>query len=303
MDVRSYLAEEVALDHADGMLSRREALRRLALLGLAAGPAASLLSASAASAQPTPAAGPAGAGAPSALPAAAARDIAFSGRGGQRLLAAYAAAARPKGTVLLIHENRGLTPHIRSVAGRLAGSGYSTLALDLLSPEGGTGALGDEARIMAALAAAPRSRFVRDMRSGLDELGRRVPDKEAAAVGFCFGGGQVWSLLDAGERRLGAAVPFYGPAPERPVFSRSRAAVLGIYGALDARVNASRPRAAAALRRARLPHRILTFKGADHAFFNSTGPRYQRVAADQAYRTMMDWFETYLGEPGRRPGS
>ena len=296
MDVRRYLAEEVAVDHADGLLSRREAMRRLASLGLGTAAAGALLAAtggSGASARPRRRPGvPASDRDVSARPPAV--DLTFAGPGGRRLLGAFATASSPAGAVLVIHENRGLTDHIRSIAGRLAGDGYSALAIDLLSEEGGTRALGSEAAAMAALAAAPRPRFLEDMRAGLTELQRRVPGRKLAAIGFCFGGGQVWSLVDAGERRLAAAVPFYGPAPENPSFSRSRAAVLAIYGGLDQRVNATRPRAVAALRRARLPHRVRVFQGAQHAFFNSTGPRYHPAAARQAYRDVLSWFQTHL---------
>src|SRR2546423_888511 len=92
--------------------------------------------------------------------------------------------------------------------------------------------------LLAARAAAPADRLVADLRAGVDELERRAPRFKLAAVGFCFGGGLTWQLLAAGEPRLAAAVPFYGPAPENPDFSRSKAAVLGIYAELDARVNA-----------------------------------------------------------------
>jgi carboxymethylenebutenolidase len=299
METRDYLAEEVALDHADGLLSRREALRRLGLLGLGAGAAAALLGAAASPGARAAGPGRVGAGLEGQATAlAAVHDVTFRGPDGRRLLGAFAAARRPRGSVLVIHENRGLTDHIRSVAARLAGDGYSALAVDLLSEEGGTRAIGDEARIMAALAAAPPQRFVADMRAGLTELGRRVPGRRSAAVGFCFGGGQVWNLVNSGDRRLVAAVPFYGPSPQNPNFARSRAAVLAIYGGLDARVNATRERALAALRRAGLPHRVRTFPGADHAFFNSAGPRYDPVAARQAYRELLRWFALHVARPG-----
>ena len=100
----------------------------------------------------------------------------------------------------MIHENRGLTEHIRAVAGRLAASGYSALALDLLSEEGGTGAFPGEAEVAAALAQIPPERFVADMKAGVTELGRRVRHKKLAAIGFCFGGGMVWRLLASRDR-------------------------------------------------------------------------------------------------------
>jgi carboxymethylenebutenolidase len=292
-----YLAEEVAIDHADGALSRREALWRLALLGLGVPAASALLAAcdgGGAGEPAAPAATTAGAAAPPG-PAVATQPITFPGPEGRTLQGAWAAATQPRGAVLVIHENRGLTDHIRSVAGRLAASGYSALAIDLLSAEGGTAALGDEARAMAALSSAPRERFVADMRAGLDELERRAAGRKLGAIGFCFGGGMVWLLLASGEPRLAAAAPFYGPLPSDADFSGSRAAVLGIYAEQDQRVNASREAAAAALERAELTHEIVTYPGANHAFFNDTGPRYDQEAATQAYAKVLDWFGSHLG--------
>jgi carboxymethylenebutenolidase len=196
--------------------------------------------------------------------------------------------------VLVIHENRGLNDSIRAIAGRFAASGYSSLAIDLLSEEGGSGSFADEFEAMAALGAAPPSRFVADMKAGVTELRRRLPRKKIAATGFCFGGGMTWLLLASKEARLAAAVPFYGPFPENGNLSGSRAAVLGIYAELDSRVNASRAAARAALRDAGLRHQIVTYPDVDHAFFNPTGSRYDREAATAAYRRTLAWFGTYV---------
>jgi carboxymethylenebutenolidase len=295
--VERYLAEEVAVDYADGLLTRSEALRRLALMGLSGAAAAALLAAwgGEARAAPRPAA-------PATQPARRNRPepvvtepITFpSSRPGVTLQGAWAPAEDPDGAMLVIHENRGLTDHIRSVAGRLARDGYSALAIDLLSEEGGTAALGGDAEVMAALSAAPPERFVADMRSGLDELERRVAGERLGAVGFCFGGGMVWRLVGSGDRRLRAAAPFYGPLPDGADFSGSRAAVLAIYAELDTRVNASREAAEAALEAADLRHKIVTFAGVNHAFFNDTGPRYDPEAARKAYRRVLRWLDRYL---------
>jgi carboxymethylenebutenolidase len=299
MAFERYLAEEVAIDHADGVLSRREALRRLALLGLGVPAASALLAAcggdgdgGTAPGLGGPATGPAAAPGPDPV---ATEAISFDGPEGRTLQGAWAAAGQPRGAVLVVHENRGLNDHIRSVAGRLAASGYSALAIDLLSAEGGTAALGDEASAMAALSAAPQERFVADMRAGLGELERRAPGAKLGAIGFCFGGGMVWLLLASGEPRLAAAAPFYGPLPDGADFSGSSAAVLGVYAENDGRVNASRDAAAAALEQAGLTHEIVTYPGADHAFFNDTGPRYDRAAATQAWDKVLDWFGRHLG--------
>jgi carboxymethylenebutenolidase len=300
-EIQRYLAEEVAEDHADGLVSRREALRRLGLLGLSGAAAASLLAgalvdeAKARTARASHAGSTterqAAEGVTAAVPT---REITFRGPQGRRLLGAWAAARQPRGGVLVIHENRGLNDSIRSIAGRLAGSGYSALAIDLLSEEGGTKSFSDEFAAMAALGAAPPSRFVADMKAGVTELRRRLPGKKVAATGFCFGGGMVWLLLASKEARLAAAVPFYGPFPENGNLSGTNAAVLGIYAGLDSRVNASRAAARAALRKAGLRHQIVTYPGVDHAFFNPTGSRHDPTAAAAAYRRMLSWFGTYV---------
>jgi carboxymethylenebutenolidase len=293
-----YLAEEVAIDHADGIIQRREALRRLGLLGLGLPAATALLAACGAdqgpSAQAPAGASPSGAGAPAGPSPLPTEPITFAGPGGVTLRAAWAAARSPRGAVLVVHENRGLTDHIRSVAGRFAASGYSALAVDLLSREGGTAAIGDEAQVTAALGRIPQERFAADMKAAVTELGRRAPGHRLGAAGFCFGGGMVWLLLASGEPRLAAAAPFYGPLPENADFSGSKAAVLGIYAGKDDRVNATRDAADAALKKAGLTHEIVTFPGVDHAFFNDTGARYNARAAAQAYQRVLDWFGAHL---------
>ena len=166
-----YLTDEVVEDYSDGVIGRREALRRLGLLGVAVAAAAPLLAGcdagrpeGAAPAAGGSASSPAG---PSARPT---ETITFAGPGDHTLQGAWAAADEPRGGVLVVHENRGLTDHIRSVAGRLATSGYSALAVDLLSEEGGTGSFGDEGEVTAALNGVPDRRFVADMKAALDEI-------------------------------------------------------------------------------------------------------------------------------------
>jgi carboxymethylenebutenolidase len=242
-NLQRYLVEEIALDHADGLISRREALRRLALVGLSVSAASSLLAAFVAEQARAGRAPAVRQHSATASTSHATTPITFRGPGGRRLMGAWAKAARARGAVLVVHENRGLTDHIRSVASRLAASGYSALAIDLLSEEGGTASFPDEAAAMAALYSVPTTRFVADMKAGVTELRRRLPGKKVAAMGFCFGGGMVWTLLAAKEPRLAAAAPFYGPFPEGSSLKGSKAAVLGIYAALDTRVNASRPAA------------------------------------------------------------
>ena len=298
--IQRYLADEVVVDYSDGVINRREALRQLGLLGVAAAAAVGLLAAcdaGPAAAPPGPATtAPGGASPAPAGPSPLRTEmITFAGPAGRTLKGAYATATAPRGSVLVIHENRGLTDHIASVAGRFAASGYSALAVDLLSEEGGTAAFTDPAAATGALNVVPPDRFVADMKAGVTELLRRNPTLKVGAIGFCFGGGMVWSLLAAGEPRLAAAAPFYGPLPDGAGFAGSpNAAVLGVYAELDSRVNASRDAAAAALAAAKLPHEIATFPGVDHAFFNDTGPRYNQQVANEAYTKVIGWFQRYL---------
>jgi carboxymethylenebutenolidase len=295
VDLHDYVAEEIATDCADGLISRREALRRLGLIGLGAVSAGALIAACS-NGSDTADKGPAPrprSGATSTTTTTIRsggvkiESIAISGR-----QAVFAGAADPKGAVLLVHEIFGLTDHFRSLTGRLAGDGYSAMTVDLI-PEG-TGTVGDQGKVIGILTGSPETRLLADLRLGLDELERRAPGVKLAVMGFCFGGGLTWRLLAAGEPRVAAAVPFYGPAPDAPDLSRSRAAVLAIYGGLDDRVNATRDTAVSALRKAGLTHEVRTFPGADHGFFNDTGARYNPTAAAEAYRAVLDWFSRYL---------
>ncbi len=302
--LQRYIAEEIATDHADGLLSRREALRRLALLGLGTSAAAAVIAACGKSAPDsttstaeteTPSPQAPAAAPPGMATAVQTTPVTWAGPGGE-LQGAWAAAPVPRGAILVIHENKGLNDWVRSVAGRLAGVGYSSLAIDLLSADGGTATFADPAEATAALGNRAPADMIADLRSGISEVQARTPGAKAAVVGFCMGGGLVWRLLDAGVPELAAAVPFYGPTPDDPDFAGSRdVAVLGLYGELDQRVNATEPVARAALQRAGLVHELVIEPGANHAFFNDTGDRYDPGAAADAWRRMLGWLAVHVG--------
>lgn len=305
---QEYLATEIALDHADGHLTRREALRRLGMMGFSAVAASALLASCGKSSNektaPPPAQGQAtttakaGGTATTAAPAAAAvaavatADVTYPGKNGT-LMGAFAPAATPKGGLLVVHENRGLTDHIKSVAGRFAAQGYSALAVDLLSEEGGSAKVGP-ADAAATLTNAGSARLVSDLHSTVDELVKRVPNVKYGAIGFCFGGNMVWMLLADGEPRLSAATPFYGSVQPDIDFSKSKAAVFAVYGALDNRVNGTREAAMSALDKARLVHDSKVYPDANHAFFNDTGNAYNPTQAAAAFTDVLDWYGRYL---------
>ena len=184
MALRDYIVQEVALDCEAGLLSRREALRRLGLLGVTAAAATALLAACGddgdASSSTSAAASASASAAPSSAPSAESsttpassvggapatpegEEIRFSGPNGE-LIGVVAVADSPRGAVLVIHENRGLTPHIRSIPPRLAADGYTALAIDLLSEEGGTASLPTEGDATAALGNAPAERMITSAR-------------------------------------------------------------------------------------------------------------------------------------------
>lgn len=245
---------------------------------------------------PFPGADPTEAASPPAERAAPARtdQIEFPGSDDRTVLGAWAKADRPKAAVLVVHTRRGLDDHIRSVARRLAGEGYSALAVDLLSEEGGTGAFDDPAEAGDALDAAPPERVVADIRAGLSELERRTGDARFGVVGFGFGGEQVWAMLEHGDDRVAAAVSFYGLVDDDPTFTDSEAAVLAIYAGQDGRVTASRQRAEDALARAGLPYRISVFEGARNGFFAESGRRFDAAASRDAWERVLDCLSTYV---------
>ena len=287
---QEYLATEVALDHAHGQLSRREALRRMGMMGLSLTAASALLAAcaddgdedttgSGAQATTTPAR--------QETTPVTPEDVTYPGPNGT-LMGAYAAASSPKGAVVVVHENRGLVDTTKAVAGRLAGDGFSALAVDLLSEEGGTARV-PAADVGATLRNAGPARIREDLVATIDEILRRNPSAKAGMIGFCFGGAVVWDFLTIEEPRLLAAAPFYGTTPDDPVF-RTKAAVFAVYAENDARVNATRDTARAALERADLTHVIKTYPGVGHAFYNDV----QSPQSMEAYGDALTWFDRHL---------
>jgi len=196
--------------------------------------------------------------------------------------------------VLVCHENRGLTEHIRDVTRRLAKAGYAALAVDLLSRQGGTDAL-DPGQVPGILGNTPPEQFVQDFRSGLRYMQSQPnvrPDR-AGMIGFCFGGGVTWRCATQ-IAELRAAVPFYGPNPPLADVPNIQAAVLAIYGELDQRINQGIPAIEEAMRQNNKTFEKIIYANASHAFHNDTGANYNPEAARDAWAKTLAWLEKYL---------
>jgi len=206
--------------------------------------------------------------------------------------------ARPKGSgklpaIVVIHENRGLNPHIEDVTRRAALAGYIALAPDALSPLGGTPVDADQARDLFQKLDAVKN--LNNFIKAFDYLtGRSDCNGKFGAVGFCWGGGMV-NQLAVNVPTLKAAVPFYGRQPEAADVPKIKAALQLHYAGTDERINAGIPAYEEALKKAHISYELYTYEGAQHAFHNDTAPtRYNEAAAKLAWGRTMEFFQKHL---------
>jgi carboxymethylenebutenolidase len=201
----------------------------------------------------------------------------------------------PFAAILLIHENRGLKEHTRDVARRFAKLGYTGLAVDLLSRTGGSDQFADEAEATTAISELDQGGVISDLKSSATWLQDQayVQGDRIGAVGWCWGGGQTWRLATE-EPRLNAGVAFYGPNPPIEAVPNIQAAMLGIYGGEDVRITDQEPELEEALASAGKTYEMKVFDGANHAFFNDTGERFDPEAAEQAWSDTLNWFNEHL---------
>jgi carboxymethylenebutenolidase len=196
--------------------------------------------------------------------------------------------------VLVVHENRGLNPHIRDVTRRMALEGFVALGVDLLSREGGTPPTDDEARAM--FDKVDRSALVPDAVSAVAYLkGLPSTNGNVGAVGFCFGGGIVNQLAIASPE-LKAGVAYYGNQPKEGI-DKIKGRLMLHYAGLDERVNAGVADYETALKAAGVDYQLFMYDGVNHAFNNDTSSaRYDKEAADLAWsRTVAFLKETLAG--------
>ena len=204
------------------------------------------------------------------------------------------AAAGKYPAVVVIHENRGLNPHIEDVARRVALAGFVALAPDALSASGGTPA--DETAMRELFGkldpTVTRNNFIKAV-----EYLKTRPDStgNVGCVGFCWGGAMS-NQLAVHVPDLKAAVPFYGRQPDAADVPKIKAAVQLHYGGLDERVNAGIPAYEEALKKAGVKYELYVYEGAQHAFHNDTAPtRYSEAAAKLAWERTIKFLKEKLG--------
>jgi carboxymethylenebutenolidase len=206
-------------------------------------------------------------------------------------------SAKPKGAaklagVIVIHENRGLNPHTEDVARRVALEGYQAIAPDALSPLGGTPANPDEARPL--FSKLDRAANIKNFVAAVAYLKTGpLATGKVACMGFCWGGA-VTNQVAVNAPDLAAAVPFYGSQPGAEDVPKIKAAMLIHYAGDDERINAGIPAFEEALKKAGVEYAIHMYEGAGHAFMNDTGQRYNKDAAELAWKRTVAFLKDKL---------
>jgi carboxymethylenebutenolidase len=204
--------------------------------------------------------------------------------------------------VIVIHENRGLTAHIRDVARRVALAEFSAVAPDFLTPVGGTPADENVARDM--IGKLDLGATAADGRALIDWLNSPAGgSRKVGVVGFCWGGAMVNRLAVAAGPALGAGVSFYGTAPDPAEAAKVSAPLLLQLAGLDTRVNATALPWADALKAAGKDVTSIVYPNVNHAFHNDTSAeRYDKAAADKAWDSTIAFFTQHLGKPAAVAG-
>ncbi|WP_316831951.1 dienelactone hydrolase family protein [Pedobacter aquatilis] len=203
-------------------------------------------------------------------------------------------AKKNLGAVLVIHENRGLNPHIIDVTKRVAAEGFIALGVDALSPFGGTPADEDKGREL--IGKLDPEKNLQNYLKGLEYL-RKVKggNGKVGCIGFCWGGGMA-NKLAVNDPKLQASVAYYGAQPAAADVPKIKASVMMHYGGLDQRINAGIPAYETALKAANIDYKIFIYDGVNHAFNNNTSPtRYNEAAAKLAWQRSIELFKNKLG--------
>lgn len=208
------------------------------------------------------------------------------------LLSMPADTKKKLGGIIVVHENRGLNPHIEDVARRAALAGFISIAPDALTPLGGYPGNDEEGRAMQSK--RTRDEMLEDFIAAYDYLkNHKNCNGKIGVVGFCFGGA-IANLMAVRIPDLSAAVPFYGGQPPVEDVPKIKAPLLLHYAELDIRVNEGWPAYEAALKANNKEYTAYIYPKANHGFHNDTTPRYDKAAAELAWKRTIDFFEKEL---------
>jgi carboxymethylenebutenolidase len=208
------------------------------------------------------------------------------------LLSMPADAKNTLGGIVVVHENRGLNPHIEDVARRAALAGFITLAPDALTPFGGYPGTDDAGRELQSK--RDRNEMLEDFIAGYDYLLKHKDcNGKAGVVGFCFGG-WIANMMAVRIAALAAAVPFYGGQPVSEDVPKIQAPLLLHYAELDTRVNEGWPAYETALKANSKVYTAYIYPGVNHGFHNDTTPRYDKTTAELAWQRTTDFFKEKL---------
>lgn len=196
------------------------------------------------------------------------------------------------GGIIVVHENRGLNPHIEDVARRAALAGFISVAPDALTPLGGYPGTDDQGRELQSK--RNRDEMLEDFIAAYDYL-KKHPEcnGKIGVVGFCFGG-WIANMMAVRLPELAAAVPFYGGQPAKEQVPQIKAPLLIHYAGLDTRVNEGWPAYEAALKENNKTYTAYIYPDVNHGFHNDTTPRYDRTAAELAWKRTIEFFTAKL---------
>ncbi len=218
-----------------------------------------------------------------------------SAEGYGKIRAYVARPVKPKGklpTILVVHENRGLNPHIEDIARRLALDNFIAFAPDALFPLGGYP--GDEDKARDLFTKLDQNKTRADFLTAVDVL-KKFPGSngKVGVVGFCYGGG-IANFVATRVPDLGAAVPFYGAQPTAEDAAKIRAPLMLHYAGNDTRIDGGWPAYEEELKKAKVDYQAFTYPGVEHGFNNDTTPRYDAAAAKLAWQRTVEFFNKHL---------
>lgn len=219
-----------------------------------------------------------------------------SPKGGGKIKALLSKPVDAKGKlggIVVVHENRGLNPYIEDVARRAALAGFITIAPDALTPLGGYPGNDDAGREMQAK--RDKAEMEWDFIYAFNTLKNR-PDcnGKIGVVGFCYGGG-IANMMAVRVPDLAAAVPFYGSQPAAEDVPKIHAPLMLHYASLDTRITGGWPAYETALKANGKKYQAFIYEGANHGFHNDTTPRYDKAAAELAWKRTIEFFKENLG--------